>query len=505
MIEPLTPPAHRSLAPWLVAALMLVGAWLRLRGMPEMEFKRDEQEALRLGIQLLADQPWSTNVPWPTHGMPSSNHIGNAPLFTWLVAAGWAWLGDPVALTRVVAVINVACLLPLWLWARSRMSETAALLTLAIAAVSPFGVMFSRKLWGQDLMCVGVLMVLWGLEWLRGPRPWRGVVLLALSVLVLGQMHQSGPIALAVLPLAIGIQAVIDRARGVRWAWARPSPLELGALGLAVALTLFFWTPYLTYLWQLPAEAWRLRPTLPTVSADLFVRVANQVMPADLFYFFRPDRDDFLAGDFRRWCYQLAMGFGATLFVYGAWRWLRAPHALPVVGWWWLMVIAVFAVARIPTYPFYVLVMMPLPIVLAAGAFDGVLPRIHARALLACRVGYVVSLFGLTLAMQSWLFTRGGSAGDFGTPFAIREAQARAVAALERGNGAAARERSQELNVPDRERLECRRVPAEIRWIANWLDGQPAAPLQVSETRLCGGFVGAEGSLAYRWYVKPAE
>lgn len=505
MTAPLTPPADRSLQPWLVAALLLVGAWLRLRGMPEMEFKRDEQEAVRMGLQLLADRPWSTSAPWPTHGMPSSNYIGNAPLFTWLVAAGWAALGDPVALTRVVAVINAGCLFPLWLWARRRMSETAALMTLAIAAVSPFGVMFSRKLWGQDLMCVGVLMVLWGLEWLRGPRPWRGVALLALSVLVLGQLHQSGPIALAMLPLAIGIQAVIDRTRGVRWTWARPSRFELVALGLAVALTLFFWIPYLTYLWHLPSETWRLRPTLPAVSADLFVRVANQVMPADLFYFFRPDRDDFLAGDFRRWCFQMATVFGATLFVYGAWRWLRAPHALPVVGWWWLMVIAVFAVARIPTYPFYVLVMMPLPIVLAAGGFDGVLPRLHARALLACRVGYVVSLLGLTIAMQSWLFTRGGAAGDYGTPFSIRQAQAQAVTVLARGNSAAALERWQALGGPDRERLECRRVPAELLWIANWLDGRPDASLPLSETRVCGGFVGAEGSLAYRWYVKPAE
>jgi hypothetical protein len=490
----------------MVLALMIAGAWLRLRGLSHMEFKRDEYEALKLGMQLLADHPWSSQAPWPATGMPSSNHIGNAPLFTWLVAAGWAWFADPLAITRVVAVVNVLCLYPLWLWARRRMGETPALFTLAIAAVSPFGVFFSRKVWGQDLLCIGVILVLWGIEWMRGPRPWRGVTLLALAGLVMGQLHQSGPIALALLPIAFGIQALADRKQGFRWSWSRPTPLELTAVAAAVALALFFWLPYADYLWHLPAATWGLRPKLPSMSPDLFVRVANQVIPADLFYFFRPDRDDFIAGVFRRFSFQAATGFGGTLLVYGVWRWLRAPHALPVLGYWWLLVIAVFAIARIPSYPFYVLALMPLPTVLASGAFDGALPRLHAQALLACRLGYVVSLLCLTVATQSWLFTRGGATGDYGPAYSVRLAQARAVLAFDRGDTDSAFETRARLTDAEASLLECRRMSVELRWLANWLDGRPAAEIPAIVTegpRVCSGFVGGEGSQLYRWYLQP--
>ncbi len=94
------------------------------------------------------------------------------------------------------------------------MDEPRALLTLALCAVSPFAVIFSRKIWPVDLLLPGVLAVLWGIEWVRGPRPWRGVVLLLLAALVAGQLHLSAPIALALLPIALVIQSIVDRRRG---------------------------------------------------------------------------------------------------------------------------------------------------------------------------------------------------------------------------------------------------------------------------------------------------
>ena len=96
------------------------------------------------------------------------------------------------------------------------MDDTRALLTTALYACSPFAVILSRKIWTQDLLLPGVLAVLWGVEWLRGERPWRGIVLLALAVLLVGQLHQSGAIALTLLPIAIGVQWLADRRRRPR-------------------------------------------------------------------------------------------------------------------------------------------------------------------------------------------------------------------------------------------------------------------------------------------------
>src|SRR5262245_65804282 len=83
-------------------ALIAIGAALRLVRLDAMEFKADEQEALRLAAQLLADRPWASSNPWPAHGMLSSNGVANAPLFTWIVAAAWEPARHPVAAARAL-------------------------------------------------------------------------------------------------------------------------------------------------------------------------------------------------------------------------------------------------------------------------------------------------------------------------------------------------------------------------------------------------------------------
>ena len=147
-----------------------------------MEFKGDEQEALRLAAQIVAQPPVMSGAPLPAHGMVSSNFVFNAPLFTWIVAAFWSLTRDPVGVTSLIALVNTGCLIPLWLWARRHMDDSRALLTLAITAASPFAVLLSRKIWTQDLLLAGLVVILWSCEWLRGPRPWRGVAALLVGV-----------------------------------------------------------------------------------------------------------------------------------------------------------------------------------------------------------------------------------------------------------------------------------------------------------------------------------
>ena len=449
-----------------------VGACLRLYGLGAMEFKWDEQEALNQSIRLLEDRLWASWRTWPTHGLLSSNGVANAPLFTWLVAVAWLIARGAVGVTVVVALVNVLCLYPLWLWARRRMDDYRALLTLALCAVSPFAVIFSRKIWTQDLLLPGVVCVLWGIEWLRGDRIWRGIVLLLTAALVAGQLHQSGPIALALLPLALGLQAAIDRYRGEgRLRLARPSSGEWAALGIVLGLNLMFWLPYLDYFMRLPAETFANRPRVDQAWPYLFERVGSQVIPFDLFYFFEPHRQDFLRSPLRWFFYTASVWLGAPLFVYGAWRWLRSPWSLPVLGFWWALIIAAFAAARIPSYPFYVLILAPLPAVLAAGGFDA--PWRHAsmsRVRDVWRAAYVVVLVGLTVTMEAWLVERGGAAGDYGVGYARREAQARALVNQIGGGGTENYFRLGGLRPSEPiAALSCAPVPDEVHWIARHL------------------------------------
>jgi hypothetical protein len=470
-------------------ALIAVGAALRLWRLDAMEFKRDEQEALRLAVQFLADRPLSSPHAWPTHGMLSSNGIANAPLFTWIVAAAWVPARDPVGVARVIAVINTLCLYPLWRWARRRIGEHRALLMLAVSAVSPFTVLFSRKIWTQDLLLPGIVALLWGVEWLRGERPWRGVALLAVAVLLVGQLHQAGAIGMLLLPLAIGVQLVVDRRSERRVAWGRPSAGEAAATALALGVNAFFWVPYLTYLAGLPPEWLANRPRLASVTPDLLVKIDAQIVPIDLWSFFAPHRSDFLRHAARAFWYHATVALGVPLLILGLWRWLRSPFSIPVFGIWWWAVIAAFALTRIPSHPSYVMALAPLTALLVAGGFDAPAGRAWiSRLLTAWRVAYVAALLALTVATETWLAGRGGAAGDYGVAYFHRRAQAEMI--VSRSPGVDHRPAG----------FTCEISPAEVTWLVEWM--VPGRSAILPQSYICAAWIERDGDLIYQWVVK---
>jgi hypothetical protein len=484
------------------SAIWVIGAWLRLYGLHTMEFKGDERISLELAIQFINDHPWSSSQPWPSHGLISSNHIGNAPLFIWIVAPLWALAHHAVGVTAIIAAINALCLVPLWFWARRRMDEPRALLVLAIASVSPFAVLFSRKIWPVDLLLPGMLAVLWSIEWLREGRVWRALALAGFGVLLITQLHQSGVITAPLLLIAFAIQWGIDARRGLVRPPSRPSAFEMAAIVVVVVANVFFWWTYLPYLSTVPAEAFANRPRAASFAPQLLFNVISEIVPRHVLSPFFVEHVPFAADLFRGTLYFISLALGAPLAAYGVWRWLRAPFALPVVGiWWWLVVVA-FAVARIPSHDYYVLAVMPLPIVLAAGAFDGSLSSAWSRALMVWRWMYVAVLLALTVVTGAWLTGRGGSRGDYGVTFEIQHAQAQTLLAHRRGESPNPNRRLGETAPEQRITLRCQKPSNEVIWIAEWLGSQPSS--DVHAFQICDGWIGTGRDAVYRWAIRQA-
>ncbi len=493
--------------PTLAAAslLLMVGAWLRLHNLQAMEFKADERQSLEMAIQFLNDHPWSSTAPWPSHGLISSNGVGNAPLFTWMVAAFWALTPHPVGVATLIALVNVLCLVPLWFWARRRMDEQRALLTLALAAVSPFAVLFSRKIWPVDVLLPGLLAVLWSIEWLREGRVWRGVALAGFGILLISQLHQSGLITAPLLLVAFLIQRAFDRRRHIVGPIPQPSPGELAAVATVVVANVFFWWTYVPYLLTVPAEVYANRPRIDSFDAfepQLFAKVIWQIVPRDALEPFNEERVFFRADPIRAALYYGSLSLGAPLAVYGVWRWLRSPVRLPVVGIWWCLITVAFALAGIPSHPHYVLALMPLPVILAAGAFDGPMPTRLARVLSVWRWLYVVTLLGLTVAAGSWLASRGGSSDDFGVTFEIQEAQAQAVLTRLRGESPATNHERGEVSMNETLATGCQALSWEVKWIGGWLEGRPLRDL--NRFQVCSTWEGDGHERGYRWAIHDA-
>jgi hypothetical protein len=198
----------------------------------------------------------------------------------------------------------------------------------------------------------------------------------------------------------------------------------------------------------------------------------------------------------RRIAYYVAFVFGVPLFAHGLWRWIRSPFRLPVVGVWWMLVIAAFSLARIPTYPFYVLILSPLPALLAGGAFDGRIAHGWIeQSLYLWRWTYVAALLALSLLTGVWLNARGGSAGDYGISYRTRLAQASAVAARLGGVPAAAVDPPQTLTAA--RPADCSAAPTEVMWLLRWIPGSSVTPAE--SIRLCEAWTGRDGRRVYQW------
>jgi hypothetical protein len=170
--------------PWL---LLIAGSVLRLAWPRDMEWKFDEKWMFAKA-QRVADGVDA----WPWVGMPSGVGLENPGLSIWPFALLARAIHDPVVMTQAVQVLNVLALWGFALWVLSSWpndDRELGLWGVALFAVSPLPVLFSRKIWAQDLLPILLLPWLWGhaKRELRG-----GAFAWGLFGALLGQLHMSG-------------------------------------------------------------------------------------------------------------------------------------------------------------------------------------------------------------------------------------------------------------------------------------------------------------------------
>ncbi|HEV7594715.1 MAG TPA: hypothetical protein VGO33_06935 [Gemmatimonadaceae bacterium] len=167
-------------------ALLVIGSVFRLVWPADMEWKGDEQSNFARAIAAAHDHVF----PWL--GTPSSADILNPGFSIWPFALVARFSPDPVAMVGWVQWSNVIALWAFfWLFARAIPGEERGvwLWGLALFAVSPFGVMFSRKLWIPEILPLFCVAVLWG-HFYRRTRI--GAFTWGLGGALIGQVHLSG-------------------------------------------------------------------------------------------------------------------------------------------------------------------------------------------------------------------------------------------------------------------------------------------------------------------------
>lgn len=209
---------HR-LAVGLVAAIA-AGIVFRLIWLRDVEYKDDEAWTV-IEVQAF----WQSHA-WSPVGIPSSAGLPHPGLSLWVFLALSALLptAGPLELTRAVQVINIFTIILLMLFAQKavvRCEREPWLWSVALLSVNPLAVLYSRKLWAQDILPLFTLGMLWG-WWYRNHR-W-GAFLWGLVGALLGQVHLTGFVFAAAF---LGFVLLFDR-RSVHWfAWFGGSLLGL--------------------------------------------------------------------------------------------------------------------------------------------------------------------------------------------------------------------------------------------------------------------------------------
>jgi len=215
-VVPLTSARRLHSSSFGLILVLAVGSALRLIWASDMEWKADEvwmYDAARA----IADG----RQPWPGVGMMNSAGFPNPGLSVWVFALFACLAKSPVALVRWVQGLNV---LALWLafalafWSiKDRQERSIWLNGIALAAVSPIAILFSRKIWAQDLL--PIVAVLFWLAHSRRDCRW-GAAGWGLVGALIGQIHMSG----FFLAAGVWLWTVYGQMRArvfrpVRWRW----------------------------------------------------------------------------------------------------------------------------------------------------------------------------------------------------------------------------------------------------------------------------------------------
>lgn len=186
-----------------------------------------------LRLVWLEDMPWhydqgwlhdrtefaGRTEPWPMIGIESSLGIMNPGLSVWYIISLGRLAENPVDRLRVIVVINIAAMfgLLLLIWRMIPASRREPWLwMLALFAVNPFTVRFSKRIWQQSVLPPWVLAFF--LAHLKRGTRW-GSFTWGLVGALIGQIHMSGFFLAFSILVGTIVSEIRARQVSTRWGW----------------------------------------------------------------------------------------------------------------------------------------------------------------------------------------------------------------------------------------------------------------------------------------------
>jgi len=408
------------------AVLGIVALALLLRmGWPTLaEFKWDEAAVVRRALAIAYEGDL------PATGADSSRGMAHLPLTLYLLAVPLRLWRDPLALVLFTGLLNGLAVWACYGLGRAYFGRSVGLLAAFLFAVSPWAVVYGRKIWSQNLPLVTLGFFAALLAAVARGKPWALVgAFVGLAALI--GLHLGG---LAFIPI-LAIAVLLYRKQVTRWPFLVGLALFLLALSpYVVHDALHGWsnlrdlTRYAGGAGRLTADALRYAFFL-TGSAGIH-GLAGGLYP------------EYLAGLPNLWGLNyLMMGLLVLALLYALVQVVRGPQErrrpLLLLLLWFAVPVALQSRPTAPVQPFYFILLYPVQFLLIAVLLVDLLGRLPAlrwrRPERAVRVGSLV-LAVVALVWGGWqvavvgrllLFTdRYPTTGGYGIPLKYTRAAA---------------------------------------------------------------------------------
>lgn len=413
-----------------VAALLVLAGALRLASPGLSEFKADEARLLTLALQMSDGQ-------FALRGISSSTGFPNFPMSVWLYMLPLLVWQHPYSAILFTGLLNTLAVgLSYWM-ARRYWGVMAALAATLMFAVSPWAVIFSRKIWAQNLL--PLIVVGWAFAALLAyvDRRKAFIILHLLCLAVAIQIHLA---AIALLPATVAFLIIFRRR--VDW--------RMALLGLALALLTAL--PFLVYLGRI----WRASGGLPAVAAATGSEETIAALVSLRSGAMLTTGSDLqsLAGSLAapyylarlpgitvvHWLWGLLALAGAMWMALRWWRDrdLRENEAGFVVLLWTAAPLLFFALGLTPVYLHYFIALLPAPYLLAGVLFRDVVAKWRRPGKATAWLGLLLSaglqVYALVLLLN--LVASTATPGAYGTPLRYKLAAVDAAREQLRQSGA---------------------------------------------------------------------
>jgi hypothetical protein len=394
--------------------IIVFACLLRFYQLSFFEFKNDQLQAILMG-----EQAQSANF-LITHGMGSGVGVNNPPLFLWFMGLVTFFTRDPLAITVVFTVINIAALCIAARYFYLYLPLNFAVLASFFLAFSPAFTLYSNIIWAQCLLpAVMVFFHLSLYKIITEERAGKYFLWLIVLACVAAQLHMSG---FFVFPVVF-IIGLIYRDK-----------IKTKALFLSVLIAFAIFLPFLVHLFA-EGEWGKLFIYAAKSQRHIYWKLFREhlrISSFDFFrYYFRHDFAQVLrksAGPLRYILYPLTWGLilafvtgfvsylalslrSRKFFVLGQDVLKKYPLVYQISGFMVLVVSAGYLFFRVQTPMHYLIVLFPSYAILSASAAYRIWKYRFGRVMVFASL---ISTVLLLLAVLVFLEGSGGHAHEYG-------------------------------------------------------------------------------------------